>query len=202
MTCDKIDNHVEDGLSKLISQYQKRKRIEGWITSVLNQVQELEDNAYLICTAFDVDTAVGEQLDFLGKIVGQARGGFDDDTYRLLIKTRILTNKSRGTGPDFINVLLQLNENNVYEERYPATIFALINDPTLTDPSIRSVYKEILFAAKPAGVELWAIDRAVAGDNPFRFSQLYNTSVFNSPRGFNSVHGTVPTGSGKLVSVL
>jgi hypothetical protein len=42
-----------------------------------------------IKNAFDVETAVGEQLDYLGEIVGIPRREFTDDRYRTFVKIQI-----------------------------------------------------------------------------------------------------------------
>lgn len=42
---------------------------------------------------YDIDTAIGVQLDTLGQLIGIARpGGFSDDFYRVILKVRILNN--------------------------------------------------------------------------------------------------------------
>lgn len=46
-----------------------------------------------INTDYDIDTAIGVQLDTLGQLIGIARpGGFSDDFYRIILKVRILNN--------------------------------------------------------------------------------------------------------------
>lgn len=42
--------------------------------------------------AFDVDTAIGAQLDAIGKFVGIGRNGLNDEKYRTIIKFKILKN--------------------------------------------------------------------------------------------------------------
>lgn len=42
--------------------------------------------------AFDVDTAIGEQLDIIGKFVGIGRFNLNDELYRTIIKFKILKN--------------------------------------------------------------------------------------------------------------
>lgn len=45
-------------------------------------------------SAYSPDSAVGVQLDALGKILGLSRNGFNDDDYRLLLNFKIVTNNS------------------------------------------------------------------------------------------------------------
>lgn len=68
-----------------------------------------------IMNAFDIETAIGKQLDVVGKYIGVARTnpGFqypitlDDDDYRQLIKMKILSNNS-GSSLKEIQDLLQI----------------------------------------------------------------------------------------------
>lgn len=47
----------------------------------------------LYITYYDIDVAVGVQLDTLGRLIGIARpGGFSDDYYRVILKVKILNN--------------------------------------------------------------------------------------------------------------
>lgn len=99
MSIAQVD-HIKNGISLLISQYQNKPRIAAWLTAYLKQFNEIEQMFQDILTKFDVDVAVGDQLDLVGKIVGQERAGASDDEYRLYIKVRILINKSKGRGDD------------------------------------------------------------------------------------------------------
>lgn len=47
----------------------------------------------------DIDKAFGQTLDYIGANVGQYRTDEDDNLFRLLIKTRIIANLSRGDMP-------------------------------------------------------------------------------------------------------
>ena len=42
--------------------------------------------------AFDIDTAIGAQLDAIGKLVGVGRNSLSDELYRVIIKFKILKN--------------------------------------------------------------------------------------------------------------
>lgn len=74
------------------------------IRAFMVPLQRAEDALASMLVNRSVDTAVGAQLDLVGKIVGQARAGLDDDTYRRYIRARIRANKSNGTIEDLIIV--------------------------------------------------------------------------------------------------
>lgn len=92
----------------LTSEYQLSTKWLAWLGGVL---QILDDASRCISTldsAFDLDVAVGVQLDTLGVLIGQSRtvgfqpsGGvnpvLDDTTYRLLLKARVAQNQWDGT---------------------------------------------------------------------------------------------------------
>lgn len=196
MSCNKIENHEEDGLDLLISQYTGRIRIENWLRANLKSIQELEDSTYQICNSFFIDTAVGDQLDAIAAIVGEKRGSYSDEELRIIISLKILANKSNGKVEDFLALLAAIDPNAVYTEKYPASIHLKLSYE-ITNLRLRSIIARFMKAIKPAGVALSAIAR----DNTtsFRMSPLYGASS-QTGRGFSSVHGTVPIGAGKLVS--
>lgn len=91
----------------LTSQYQTAPVLLSWLAALL---QPLDDTATWLrqfTAAYDLDYAVGPQLDVAGTIIGQSRtvgfqptGGvspvLDDDTYRVLLKARAAQNNWDG----------------------------------------------------------------------------------------------------------
>lgn len=71
---------------------------------LLEPAVELEGVMQQLLTQCDVNTAVGAQLDIVGKLVGRRRHGLDDDTYRRHIRAQITVNKSSGTINDILTV--------------------------------------------------------------------------------------------------
>lgn len=58
---------------KVATQYREAERFRAYLTAVLTQVQDAARAAAAIPTFFDINTAVGEQLTFLGKRLGFPR---------------------------------------------------------------------------------------------------------------------------------
>lgn len=58
--------------------------------------------------AYDLDYAHGLELDNKGSIYNVYRNGLDDDTYRFLIKSHILSLHSKGTLPEIIRIASNL----------------------------------------------------------------------------------------------
>lgn len=75
----------------------------------------------------DIDVAEGTTLDRIGKNLNQTRNGNSDSLYRLLLKTAIAKNISRGDINSILQVtsaLLNVDVKAIYaEEQYPAKIY-------------------------------------------------------------------------------
>lgn len=95
-------------LSLVTSEYQQSPNLLGWLSIPLLRLTDASNALDSFTAAFDLDLAIGSQLDTLGVIVGQSRTvGFqpsagvspvlDDDTYRLLLRAKIAQNQWDGT---------------------------------------------------------------------------------------------------------
>lgn len=153
MPLTKITDHAEQGEALLLAQFREKPRLKALLFSYLRRVQELEDAAFDLLIARLIDSATGNLLTVIGKIVGQSNeGSWDDDTYRLFITARIRVNQSNGHGDDVIDVL-RLVEAAAFSlrEYYPATMFADYATATAADPAILI---DLARGAKAAGVRL------------------------------------------------
>jgi len=97
--------HATLGLARMLWQYRDKPRMQGFLTAFLNDCQSLEDVTLQVLTGRWPLTAIGVQLDVLGRIVGQERGELTDDQYRLYILARILVNKGNGRVEEIIDIL-------------------------------------------------------------------------------------------------
>jgi hypothetical protein len=97
---------IESALNIITSQHRDKPKYVSWISASLSLIDSI--NAVNITSAFDLDNAIGVQLDTLGAIVGvnraldfQPTGGdspvLDDATYRLVLKAKIIRNQWDGT---------------------------------------------------------------------------------------------------------
>lgn len=70
------------------------------------QFGKLRDDLTDIRNAFDLDTAVGDQLEIIGNNLGLPRNGLDDTDYRRFIRIQILLIlQSTGSGPNIIAII-------------------------------------------------------------------------------------------------
>jgi len=70
-----------------------------------NHIQENEELLQQIGDWRDIDQAEGVTLDYIGRNIGQDRMGFDDATFRVLLKSRIIRNNSDGSIPTILKFL-------------------------------------------------------------------------------------------------
>lgn len=122
------------GLERLIHQWKDKPNVVGLLTSYLESIQEVEDIYEQLLTERGVDTAVGVQLDILGKIVGEPRNSRTDDDYRPAILLRVAINTSDGTEPKIVEVLTALAGVPVsLTEVFPAGIIVDVSGVSLAD---------------------------------------------------------------------
>lgn len=101
---DKITTHDVDAVARLT---QKRKSGANnliLLGAITEQVQACEDAWYQLHTELELGNAIGEQLDVIGKIVGQVRNGASDADYERRLRARIATNNSEGLISDIYRV--------------------------------------------------------------------------------------------------
>ena len=173
--------------------------IKKLLRALVDPVQDVETILQQLLAERSVDTAIGEQLNVLGRIVGQDRNGMVDDDYRRLIRARISVNRSKGTIGDIIDVTNLI----VYD---PATIIDINNhgpaaltvtiDGVLVSFQTAATLAKLLQESVSAGVRLFLETVDVADADAFQFDEY--VSVPNPAQGFESID--LATG-GKLGSV-
>lgn len=148
--------HAAEAVAHLINFFRK-PRNSAFLSALCEPIQNIEDVLWATYNAFDLDTAVGDQLDKLGALVGELRNDRVDANYRTAIRVRILVNSSQGTLPELIDILDQADPTLGHEatEYYPATVvfWWLGAFPELTSLELFQLIKQ----AKPAGVRLMAV---------------------------------------------
>lgn len=147
-------DHIADGTSKVISQYQGRPKLMSRIACYLNLVQQVEDAYHAIHEAFRPETATGFRLDWIGKKVGQPRVSADDNVYRKYIFGRIRANRSLGQIPDIEAVAKLLLSRWWYREL--SLHIEVETDDALT-PTMSQAVQSMLQRAAPAGVRVYLI---------------------------------------------
>lgn len=123
--------HAAEGAALFTDHYRGKKVVGGLTQAYLNQIQKLEDAIWGVINGFLLATPpVGQQLDFIGELVGQPRGNLSDAAYLLAIRVRIRVNRSQGTSEDVIQVASLFEGVSVaYLDVYPASFLVeILND--------------------------------------------------------------------------
>lgn len=96
-------DHVTAAINRLVIQFQKPK-MKAMVRCFVTPIQKVEQAIIDLLTLRTLDNAVGEQLNVIGRIVGQKQVAVTDTTYRSLIRARIPANKSSGVAQDVLLV--------------------------------------------------------------------------------------------------
>jgi hypothetical protein len=147
--------HFSEALQALATPFWGKPRIAALLRAYIRRVQELENDAWGVLGAFDVNTADAARLAILGRIVGQHNAGWNTETYRAVIRAKIATNRSHGREDDLVNVLqlaAGLAEPVTIVTYAPATMIITLGE-TVTD-SIMTALAFLLPKTRSAGVQL------------------------------------------------
>ena len=144
----KIEDHAAIVVPLVLSQYQRASRLLGLIRSGCAQADDVEEALYEIREGLKLDSAVGAQLDLLGKLYKESRAGRSDTDYRDAIRIRASLSVN-GTPDEIINFLrFSLGATDaVYAPEYPAGFVIL------TDDEAFGVGTGVLNTISPAGVQ-------------------------------------------------
>lgn len=178
---------IDSYLDNITSQHRDKPKYISWLSKNLNII----DHAYMMLKSmdinFDIDYAIGQQLDTLGKMVGRERtlnfqplNGhnpvLDDDTYRLVLKAKVAMNSWNGTIPQiyeiwdniFKDIGLQIQDNQ--DMSFNAYITGYVNQ--IRQDLIQHNY----IVPKPEGVKVNYIGKSVVDFKPC-MGMLVSTSV-------------------------
>jgi len=107
----------------ITSEHKIKSNFIDWLSEILTMIDGSINVSEDITIQFDIDTAIGVQLNIIGELVGVSRilkfqpisGNpvLDDETYRFLIKAKIAQNNYDGT----INGMYTIWENSVGEPK-------------------------------------------------------------------------------------
>lgn len=144
MTITRI-NQVESGIEKLLYQFKDKTNINSILTTYLEQSQSTQDAYEEMLDERSVFTAVGVQLDMIGKLVGEERFGRNDDDYRVAIFIKISINSSDGTIPSIrqiIGTLTGLSDDQIrFVEHYPAGVYIYLETEDRNELLVETVRK-------------------------------------------------------------
>lgn len=172
-----------------------KPRYQQFIYELTEPLNEARKRLAVFYKHFDVDTAVGVQLDAVGVRVGISRRlpmklvgvyfALDDETYRAVIKTKILANKFDGKNesvPEFLNKALGYFgvPAKLFDFQDQQNMHVVINlTKAETPPIVWELISRRLIDIVAAGVGMQIVDNV-----PY-FGFDYETA---SVQGFDSGH--------------
>lgn len=189
-------DHAERMVNRLITIF-RQPRNSAWLRQVDGpQIQEIEDTIWDLHEAFDLTTAEGAALDYLGTLVGEGRDDLSDALYRATVRARILANHTDGTTERFNEILELLEPTIVSEARDtpPAAVLFRWSGGIGSTYSAKKVFG-FMRDAKPAGVQIQAVLNP--GSLGFRWSTVADAGD-PTTRAFSTVAG----GDGGLLQVV
>lgn len=184
-----INNYFDRALALLVSQFRATKpdgsltNLQKLIKSIVEPAQEIEDVNWELKTERWLSSAVGQQLDEIGIILGLPRevGEIDED-YRERLQFQIFINTSSGTPEDAIRALdFFTNASNVeYAERDYAFFELWTNGTKFPNP--QNQLNDALFQISPAGVNYVPITASYGAEIVFTVSgDLSTDPLFIAP---------------------
>jgi len=96
---DPVVDHRDRLRGFLMSQF-RGTVVDALVGSIGAKLQEVEDDHFDLWLSSQLQVAGGPLLNQWGKMVGEARGGLDDDDYRVFIYARILLNLTDSNAVD------------------------------------------------------------------------------------------------------
>jgi hypothetical protein len=153
---DKILDHGTRAEANLLQQYKEAENLKNLLSVWTGRTQQLEDELHGMFTSRALFDAFGVQLDLIGQIVGIAREGYDDETYRKFLLFKIGTNKSDGTAETVIELFrLVGGSDRVQLTNEGDGSFSLIFS-TLNRPEWQAFLEEHMAEVAAAGVDISA----------------------------------------------
>lgn len=174
----KIDQHGIRAKRELFAQFQQSTNLQKLIDVFTEELDELESVFHQLLVERNVTNAVGNQLDIIGEIVGQAREGRTDDEYRTAIRFKIAINTANSTEPSITSaakLLLNFTEVSI-QETFPAALEINTNG-IIVDLSVLSQLVNLVGAAIGPLVVTFT-----NGHSPFVFSGDLTGKGFSDDR--------------------
>lgn len=173
----------------LIAQYKSKTKARATIDALVRAL--VADQIYLsVLNGFNLDTAVGAQLDIIGQYAGQSRRGYnfdgpvelDDDDYRLILKLKVFQNRMDGSmyaiqtmiDTFFDGILLAFDHQDMSLTYY-------MDSGAGGSQDLAEFFVMAGSLPRPTGVRLRGLVYATPIDTFFAFRTYDNAAVNSSP---------------------
>lgn len=189
-----IETHVSGGLNSLAIALSNATDLKKFLAIFLEKIQEIEDVMVDVrpSVLFDLDTAIGAQLDALGEILQLRREGWSDDTYRIYLRTQsMLILPDRRTVNNLLTVARTLMDSpagDIAFSEWPPKSFFLSVEADIDDVALwKQKFFERCRPATYAGYTIWLPEVSFGYDD---LDAVATTDV----EGFSDLDEVVDTG--------
>lgn len=157
---------LKDGyLNKITSEHKVRPKFIAMVSKLLEYTDPSMEICFGMHSAFDIDSAVGVQLDVIGQYLGKSRNILydseigessilNDEIYRVLLKATIVKNTWRGGIRDLYDSWLELIPNtkiSIRDNQDMTIDVTLVGD---IHPQIQELVNRGYIIPKPQGVRV------------------------------------------------
>ncbi len=175
----------------LIIQYLGKPRAYATIQMLAKPII-MDQLPLLVQAAYSIDTAVGAQLDKIGKYVGVSRSALtfagpvilDDTDYRILIKMKIVQNNSGSSLAEIQSLLFTFFPGSVHVYDYQNMRMSYIFASTFGSMDLAEAFVREGLLPKPMAVQLASLIYIPDIDNIFGFRTYANPAI--TVKGFNT----------------
>ena len=155
-----IPDHAGLMLNRLPLQFHKT-RIIALVRALGLGIQLVESDNFGVWLSTQLTVAEGKSLDQWGSLVGERRGGLDDDDYRVFIDAKLLVLRSNGTPDELIEIFRRITapQLSVRFDPLPLAGFMLLvlRESPMGDSRARRV-GQFMRQAKPGAVQMALIE--------------------------------------------
>ena len=183
---EKKPNLVADAVGRLVSDFRSKRNMVAVLSSWLRAVKRLDDLVVDTIYAHMLGTAVGAQLDNIGKIVREPRAGKLDDDYRTALGAAIRARASGGQTSDIFD-LLDLVLGTAKDFDYvEAPINTFVINVTELGPASAEILAGMLARAKPAGHHGTLVSSPLTAAEVLSYGSVYGAPGV----GYSSVYSS------------
>lgn len=172
LTLDHVTDYLARARARYLEQYKDKANFDALASVFVAKLQEIEDAFWQLYEERTLDSAVGVQLDVLGRILNIARGPYGDEDYRAILRAQVKLLKSSGTINQLIEIvgLASQGADVSVIESFPAALTVQVSGVTTSD-AFASLLARFVRAGR-AG--------AVYGLLEYHPQALENTAIFDS----------------------
>jgi hypothetical protein len=128
-------DHATGAPNLFTDMFRGRPRLEAILVALTRPFVALETAAWDVILKRTLDASTYEQLDVIGRVVGEQRKGRTDAQYRAILRLVIRARRSQGRTTDVLDVLTLSGFDFSYREHFPAgfraEVFSITNGPDL-----------------------------------------------------------------------